>query len=114
MAILSGLDILPVQRNAGIDALLKRNYLSKPVPIRVQREHETLLDAATKLSAAAKKKGAEIAFLVATNQSQDLLDFRFENCIIKIINSPALEINVIFNDRRANKSLNTDVLTRAG
>ena len=114
LAILTGLDILPVQRNAGIDALLKRNYLSKPVPIRVQREHETLLDAATKLSAAAKKKGAEIAFLVATNQTQDLLDFRFENCIIKIINSPALEINVIFDDRRANKSLNTDVLTRAG
>jgi site-specific DNA-methyltransferase (adenine-specific) len=32
-AILSGLDILPVHRNAGIDAILKRNYLSKPVPI---------------------------------------------------------------------------------
>ena len=102
LAILSGLDILAVQRNAGIDALLKRNYLSKPVPIRVQRENETILEAATKLSVAAIKKGAGIAFLVATNQTKDLLDFRFENCMIKIINSPALEINAIFDEKWTN------------
>ncbi|MDO9139136.1 MAG: site-specific DNA-methyltransferase, partial [Methylobacter sp.] len=115
LAILSGLDILPVHRNAGIDAILKRNYLSKPVPIRVQREHETLSEAIGKLSAAAQKKGAEIAFLVATNTAHDLFDFKVENCIIKIINSPALEINAVIEQQgSANKSLNTDILTRTG
>ena len=112
LAILTGLDILPVQRNAGIDAILKRKYLSKPVPIRVQREHETILEAATKLSAASEKKGAEIAFLVTTRQTQDLLDFRFMNCIVKVINSPSLEINAIIDEGLVGKSFNTDILSR--
>ncbi len=113
-AILSGLDILPVHRNAGIDAILKRNYLSKPVPIRVQREHETLSEAVGKLSAAAKKRGAEIAFLIATNTTQDLFDCNVENCIVKIINSPALEINAIIDQGQVNKSLKTDAIISTG
>jgi site-specific DNA-methyltransferase (adenine-specific) len=112
LAILTGLDILPVQRNAGIDAILKRNHHSKPVPIRVQREHETILEAATKLAAASEKKGAEIAFLVATKQTQELLDFSFMNCLVKVINSPALEINSILDEGVVGKSLNTDLLIR--
>lgn len=114
LAILSGLDILPVHRNAGIDAILKRNYLSKPVPIRVQREYETLSEAVGKLSVAAKRKGAEIAFLVATNTAQDLFDFKTEDCIVKIINSPALEINATIEQGLLNKSLNTGILPRTG
>ncbi len=113
-AILSGLDILPVHRNAGIDAILKRNYLSKPVPIRVQREHETLSEAVGKLSNAAKKRGAEIAFLIATNTTQDLFDCNVENCIVKIINSPALEINAIIDQGQVNKSLKTDAIISTG
>ncbi len=114
LAILFGLDILPVHRNAGIDAILKRNYLSKPVPIRVQREYETLSEAVGKLSIAAKRKGAEIAFLVATNTVQDLFDFKIDDCIIKVINSPALEINATIEQSLVNRLLNTDILTRIG
>ncbi len=114
LAILSGLDILPVHRNAGIDAILKRNYLSKPVPIRVQREYETLSEAVGKLSIAAKRKSAEIAFLVAINTVQDLFDFKIDDCIIKVINSPALEINATIEQSLVNKLLNTDILTRTG
>ncbi|HEY8036091.1 MAG TPA: DNA methyltransferase [Methylobacter sp.] len=114
LAILSGLDILPVHRNAGIDAILKKNYLSKPVPIRVQREYETLSEAVGKLSIAAKRKGAEIAFLVTTNTMQDLFDFKIDDCIVKIINSPALEINATIEQSLVNKLLNTDILTRTG
>jgi site-specific DNA-methyltransferase (adenine-specific) len=100
LAILSGLDILPVHRNTGIDAILKRNYLSKPVPIRVQREHETIYEAIKKLSVAAKKKGAQIAFLVATKPTQDLI---IDDSIVKIINSPAIEINTFINKGQYNK-----------
>ena len=105
LAILTGLDVLPVQRNAGIDAILKRNYLSKPVPIRVQREHETLSEAAAKLASAAKKKGALVAFLVATNKTNELIELETKNGIVKIINSPAMEINEFIEDVGANKSL---------
>ena len=114
LAILTGLDVIPVHRNAGIDAILKRNYLSKPVPIRVQREHETLSEAAAKLAFAAKKKGALVAFLVATNRTNELIELETKNDIVKIINSPALEINEFVEHAGANKSFNSDALTRAG
>ncbi|MFI0398423.1 MAG: DNA-methyltransferase [Thiolinea sp.] len=114
LAILTGLDILPVHRNAGIDAILKRNYASKPVPIRVQREHETLSEAAAKLASAAKKKGALVAFLVATNKTNELIELETNNCIVKIINSPALEINEFIEHAEPNKSFSSNVLTRAG
>ena len=106
LAILSGLDIFPVHRNGGIDAILKKNYLSKPVPIRVQREQETILEAITKLLFAAKKKNAQIAFLVVINQTQDFLDFQLDNCIIKIINSPSLEINSFIEKLQTENLLN--------
>lgn len=106
LAILSGLDVLPVHRNAGIDAILKRNYQAKPVPIRVQRENETLYEAASKLSAAARKKGAKIAFLVATRKAQDLIEMKFDDHIVQIINSPALEIGSFIDEQWFKQLLN--------
>lgn len=114
LAILTGLDVLPVHRNTSIDAILKRNYLSKPVPIRVQREHEALSEAAAKLASAAKKKGALVAFLVATNKTNELIELETKNGIVKIINSPAMEINEFIECAGANKSFNSNVLTQAG
>lgn len=114
LAILTGLDVLPVQRNSGIDAILRRNYLSKPVPIRVQREHETVSEAAAKLATAAKKKGALVAFLVVTNETNELIQLDTKNCIVRIINSPAFEINEFIARTGANKSSSSDVLMRAG
>lgn len=114
LAILSGLDILPVHRNTGIDAILKRNYLSKPVPIKVQREDETIYEAIKKLSVAAKKKGAEIAFLVATKPTQDVINFIIDDSIVKIINSPTLEINTFIDEERVNKLLNMNALRGRG
>ncbi|MGQ0442675.1 MAG: DNA-methyltransferase, partial [Methylophilaceae bacterium] len=114
LAILTGLDILPVHRNTGIDAILKRNYQSKPVPIRVQRENETIFEAAKKLAVAAKKKGAKLAFLVATNKSRDLIDVEFDDCTVQIINSPSLEINTFIEQNYLLKSINEHLLERAG
>ncbi len=65
--ILTGLDIVPVQRNQGIDAILKSHYQGKPVPIRVQRQHESLFEAISMLSKAARTKGAVKAILIKTN-----------------------------------------------
>jgi len=65
LAMLQGLEYNPVQRNNGIDAILKREVDGGPVPIRVQRPGETLLDAACKLSSASAGKGAKVMFVVA-------------------------------------------------
>jgi site-specific DNA-methyltransferase (adenine-specific) len=65
LAILQGLEYVPVQRNNGIDAILKQEFDGGPVPIRVQRSGETLLDAALKLSTASAGKGVKLMFVVA-------------------------------------------------
>lgn len=65
MAMLQGLEYVPVHRNNGIDAILKQDFDGGPVPIRVQRSGETLHDAALKLSRASAGKGAKLMFVVA-------------------------------------------------
>ena len=52
-------------RNNGIDAILKQEFNGGPVTVRVQRQGETLLDAAQKLSRASAGKGAKVMFVVA-------------------------------------------------
>ena len=92
LAMLRGLDFVPVQRNHGIDAILKQEFDGGPVPIRVQRVGETLLDAARKLSKASAGKGAKLMFVVALARG-DCFEFADElpsNVIA--IESPALGI----------------------
>jgi len=93
LALLAGLDIVIVQRNAGIDALLKQNYLSKPVPIRVQKKNESIAEAIAKLKQAAQKKEAKIAFLVVINEENDLLGHCNSDDLVKIIPSTPSAIN---------------------
>jgi site-specific DNA-methyltransferase (adenine-specific) len=68
LAMLQGLDYTPVQRNSGMDALLRIEFEDRPVPVRVQRPGETLLDAAWKLARASAGKGAKVMFVVAIAQ----------------------------------------------
>jgi site-specific DNA-methyltransferase (adenine-specific) len=65
LAMLQGLEYVPVQRNNGIDAILREEFDGGPVPIRVQRSGEPLLDAALKLSRASAGKGVKLMFVVA-------------------------------------------------
>jgi site-specific DNA-methyltransferase (adenine-specific) len=65
LAMLQGLDCVPVQRNNGIDAILKQEFEGGPVTVRVQRLGETLMDAAQKLAKASASKGAKIMFAIA-------------------------------------------------
>jgi site-specific DNA-methyltransferase (adenine-specific) len=65
LAMLLGLEYVPVQRNNGIDAILKEEFNGGPVTLRVQRHGETLLDAAQKLSRASVDKGAKLMFVIA-------------------------------------------------
>ena len=93
LSVLSGLDIHPVQRNAGIDAFLKTSLDGSLVPIRVQRNNETIMEAANKLARAAKSKKALKAILVRTKKDNDL----FPNCMmpkmIELVDSTALHVS---------------------
>ena len=68
LSSLRGLDYVPVHRNGGIDAILKEDLRGTPIPIRVQREDETVIDAAYKLYSASKDKGALVMFLISIRQ----------------------------------------------
>ena len=62
--ILSGIDILPVQRNSMIDCFYRLGYQESPLPIRIQREGEKLKDLIPKFEVASKKKNAKLAVLI--------------------------------------------------
>ena len=64
LEILSGIDILPVQRNTMIDCFYRLGYQDFPLPIRVQRKGEELEELIPRFEAAAKKKDAKLAILI--------------------------------------------------
>jgi site-specific DNA-methyltransferase (adenine-specific) len=92
LSLLCGLEYAPVQRNSGIDAILKQDLNGKPILVRVQRLDETILEAANRLYKASKGKGAAAMFVVAIQRGGY---FEFENQFppnVTIIDAPALAI----------------------
>ncbi len=92
LALLRGIEIVPVHRNKGIDAFLKDDINGCSIPIRIQRSNETILDAANKLYKAAKTKHAPIMFLIVVKEGGY---FSFANKLpptITVIDSPSLTI----------------------
>ena len=78
---LSRLHIIPVQRNKGIDGFLKIKKLVKPIPVRIQKENETLEDALRFLiqASACKKNRYQKKILIKTNNLQNTQLFIFDN-----------------------------------
>lgn len=105
--ILSDLDYIPVHRNKGIDGILKESYEGTPIPIRVQKKNETLLDAGLALYEAAKDKGSKIMILVASCQFAGLaIDFPLPESIV-IVDSTAKAIRSVINNlKEPNKNGN--------
>lgn len=93
LSLLAGLDILPVQRNAGIDAFLRVQIGGSLVPIRVQRSTETIMEAANKLARSARSKKAEKAILVRTQKNDDLFFDGMLPRLIELVDSTALRIS---------------------
>lgn len=65
--ILKGLDYIPVQRNKGMDGVLKATSDGLPVFVRVQRANETAIDAVASIRRAAKNKGGCKLIVVCTH-----------------------------------------------
>lgn len=95
LVLLKGIEYAVVQRNKGIDAILRDDVNGCPIPIRIQRDNETILDAATRLYNAAKTKNAPVMFLIATKKGgyfPMMANFPPE---VEIINAPSLSISEI-------------------
>jgi site-specific DNA-methyltransferase (adenine-specific) len=92
LAYLHGLPVVPVQRNRGIDAIIKTPPGQSPVLVRVQRPGEPLLDAALQLHrAGATKQPATLVLLATAEQpAGGLFDVFPED--VTIINSTRKEI----------------------
>jgi site-specific DNA-methyltransferase (adenine-specific) len=67
---LSDLDVVPVQRNRGMDAILREQYRGRPVAVRVQRAGESAEQAAELLERAGRSKLCELMILVLTDGSR--------------------------------------------
>lgn len=75
LEILNELNAMPVQRNKGIDGFLKVGNAMRPVPIKVQREKESLETALQLLLNARKKNGFKIGILIKTNNASEVTLF---------------------------------------
>ena len=63
---LHGVPCTPVQRNRGIDAILREEVNGRPVLVRVQRENETLQECSSALVKAAKRKAPGLLVVLKT------------------------------------------------
>ncbi|MBE2200832.1 MAG: site-specific DNA-methyltransferase [Anaerolinea sp.] len=93
LALLRGLEFIPVHRNQGIDAFLKKDINGFVIPVRVQRLDETILEAANKLYKAAKTKNTPVMLLIALQEGGY---FPFGNELppeVVVIDSPSVLIS---------------------
>lgn len=99
LAFLHGVRYVPVQRNRGIDALLNTAPGEQPVLLRVQRQGESLVEAADLLYAAGSSKQPATMVLIATQpQHPDALFGMIPPDVI-VVNSVAEELFQRLTDR---------------
>ena len=103
LAYLHGLPIVPVQRNRGIDAILKIAPGENPVLIRVQRRGESLNDAAELLHGAGRSKQPATLVLVVTDSQQPAGLFNLLPTDVLLVNSTAGELVERMADRGIGK-----------
>ncbi|MGB0453192.1 MAG: DNA-methyltransferase, partial [Bacteriovoracaceae bacterium] len=70
-AYLGEINAYPVQRNKGIDGFIKDGEEIKPIPVKVQREGETLKDAQETLLKACVKNEYDTKVLISDEVSKD-------------------------------------------
>lgn len=95
--LLHDIDYVPVQRNKGIDAILKETYQDSPILIRIQNEHETIEEAIKSLNKAVVTKNSKKSFLIRTNDIKSLFEHDTTNNRIEIINSTSYKLKELLS-----------------
>jgi site-specific DNA-methyltransferase (adenine-specific) len=99
LAVLSGLPVVAVQRNRGIDAILNAKSGERPILIRVQRRGENLADAAELLRNAGRSKQPATLVLVVTDSQQPVGLFNMLPTDVLMVNSTVTELLERLADR---------------
>lgn len=90
--LLKSVNAIPVQRNSGIDGFLKAHYQNKPVPVKIQKQNESLDDSIEKLAKASKGKGYPLKIVIQTKaETESNRLFKIE-ADVKVIKSNDLLI----------------------
>lgn len=90
---------MPVHRNRGIDAILVEQYAGRPVPVRVQRAHESVHEAASMLAKAGRSKHAELMILVKTQPDSAGHDIRNLSPKVLLVESVMSQIGQAIGSR---------------
>lgn len=72
LSLLKSIGAVPVQRNAGIDGFLQQQINGKPIPVRIQKDFETLDDAIRALDNSTQAKKSDVKIIIQTNDSRGL------------------------------------------
>jgi site-specific DNA-methyltransferase (adenine-specific) len=99
LAYLHGLPIVPVQRNKGIDALLKTRRGQGPVLLRVQRRGESLAEAAELLHRAGQNKQPATLVLIVIDSNQSRGLFGLLPSDVLLVNSTMTGLTELLHDR---------------
>lgn len=91
LSLLGGIPFNPVQRNKGIDAILVEQYENTPVLVRIQKNNETLSEAASYLLKAKETKQSKKVILIQTHENE-LFDGVFHAEGLVILHAPSLQI----------------------
>ncbi len=107
LALLQNINAFPVQRNSGIDGFLKEHFGGAPVPIKIQKEDETLEDAIKKLEKSSHGKNYIMKILIQTKETNVSRLFRLETdvTILKSLELQTKELANKNNKLRAAKVL---------
>ena len=96
LAILQQFDCDIVQRNKGIDAILKKHYLGAPVAVKIQKDTESIDEAIALLRDAGLKKRCSFLVLITQSELQSNLSSNIPGNMI-ILNSFQSEVEQQIN-----------------
>ena len=92
---MQGITFNAVQRNKGIDTILVEQYENSPILIRVQKQNETLEQAASLLAKAMLTKKSKRSVLIKTSLEEDLFEAATDIEGMEVILPPALQISAL-------------------
>lgn len=103
MSILKSINAMPVQRNSGIDGFLNEFVNDRPVSVKIQKEDETLEEAARKLCKSSKTKKCICMILIRTHTNYiDTFEYSSYPSNLFVIDAYDLVIKDILEQQKEN------------
>lgn len=96
LTVLAQVEFTPIQRNSGLDALLKKKNSGRFIFVRLQKDGELVQDGINSMTRAMRSKGECEGVFVVFEANTDLLDVEVPQNI-RLIRSPSAQINELYS-----------------